>query len=169
MSFVIKHIDMTLDPDSIDRAIRQIETIRSLLYPAMMDYIGKLAEKGVEIAKAELIFFDKPAYDLGLLSESVRYEMHEHGATIVAGEGLESGYPGQSYAMFVEHGTGVFGADLNDHGWEGWTYFNPRIGKFVHTVGMPPRPFMHNTYEDLIDEIKAEGGRIIAEYLRDNS
>ena len=169
MSFVIKHIQMTLDPESIENAIKQIETIQKLLHPAMMEYIRQLAEQGVTIARAELLAFPKPAYDEGQLWDSIRHEMNENGAVITAGEGLESGYPNTSYAMFVEHGTGIFGADLNDHGWKGWTYFNPRIGKFVHTTGMFPRPFMHNTFEDLIDEAKTHGGQVIAEYLRDNS
>ena len=167
MSFTIKKISMDLSPESIDHAIAEVNLIRNSLHPAMMHLISKLAEKGVEIARAELIFFDDPAYYTGTLSESVMFKMHEDGATISAGEGAISGYGDTSYAVMVEYGTGVYGADINGHGWEGWTYLNPNDGKWHHTVGMPARPFMHNTLVDLEEEARSVGGRIVAEYLAD--
>ena len=176
MSFVIKTIPMDLTAASIDNAIREVNLIRNRLHPAMMHLIEKLAEKGVEIARAELIFFSNPAYDTGALSESVAYRMNQDGATVSAGEGLESGYEGMSYALFVEYGTGIYGADINNHGMDGWWYpspngwWTPKQGKYrgqsmAWTVGMQGRPFMHNTLADLEEEVRASGGRIVAEYL----
>lgn len=177
---------MTLDPDSIDEAIRKVEEVEELLKSAMVHLIGRLAEKGVEIARAELIFFGEPAYDTGALSESVRYDYTEDGnAVISAGQGLYTKYG--SYAMFVEYGTGIIGAespnptagehgyayDVKGHGKHGWYYpapwgtYEAEDGTLLAwTQGMPPRPFMGNTFVDLQQEAEAAGGKIIAEYFK---
>lgn len=179
MSFLIKRIHMTLSKESLERAIMEINFIRDNLHPALMYLIGKLAEKGVEIARAELIFFSDPAFDTGALSESVKYEYtdDEKAAKITAGEGCYIGEdpskggwdPSTSYAMFVEYGTGMYGADVNEHGDAGWYYYNNRSGQWVHTIGMAARPFMSNAYNGIIDEVEANGGRIVAEYLADRA
>jgi len=106
---VLKKIEMTLDPKSIEQAVKEIELFETKLKPAMQFLIDKLAEKGVEIARAHLLFFPKPAYDTGALSESVKYYLKDREATITAGEGLtnamgEAQYG--SYAMYVEYGNG---------------------------------------------------------------
>lgn len=175
---VLKEITMTLDEDSIAEAIRQVELFEKLLKPAMQCLIDYLGEKGVEIARAELIFFDDPAFRTGALSESVAYRNEEGKGIVSAGEGLVDGYePPQSYAMYVEYGTGIYGLDLNDHGPGGWWYpapwgtWVPEMGKhqgepMAWTNGMPPRPFMGNTYQDLVQEAEASGARVIAEYIR---
>lgn len=167
MSFTIKNIKITLDPASVAEAIRQVNEIRDRLEPAMMHLINHLTEKGVEIARAELIFFDSPAYYTGELSQSLQ--------SIPAKDGV--GYIRTScyYAMYVEYGTGWGFDDGNADGigrsgkpmhyMTGWTYFNERDGRFHWTDGMAARPFMHNTFEDLIQEAEASGGRIVAEYL----
>ena len=167
MSFVIKKIPMTLDPESIDIAIKEIRLIQEKLHPAMMHLINQLTEKGVEIAKAELIFFDDPAYYTGQLSESIE------GMTDNDGTGRI--FTNCEYAMYVEYGTGYYFDDGNEdgvgrsgkpmHSMTGWYYFNERDGKRHFTEGMPPRPFMHNTFRDLEQEAEAIGGRIVAEYL----
>lgn len=174
----LKQINMTLDRSSIANALREVKLFESQLKPAMQCLIEYLTEKGVEIARAELIFFDEPAYDTGALSDSVEYEVMEDKAVISAGNGLTNamGVP-TNYAVFVEYGTGIYGADVNDHGAEGWWYpapwgwWTPKTGKYsgqpmAHTFGMPARPFMYNTLRDLEDEVQANGGRIIAEYIR---
>lgn len=175
--FVLKSIRMTLDPESIENAISEVNRFRDRLQPAMVHLIDRLAEKGVEIAKAELIFFDDPAYRTGALSESVKFEHVDGAAVITAGEGLMDGYGQGSYAIYVEYGTGIYGADLNEHGLAGWWYpapwgwWTPTTGKhagetMAWTQGMPPRPFMANTLLDLKEEARVNGGRIVAEYLR---
>ena len=170
----LKKITMTLDPASIRKAIKEIEDFEKRLKPAMqclLDYLGK---KGVEIARAELIFFDDPAYYTGALSESIKYVSEKDKVIIQAGEGLTraDGQP-FNYAVCVEFGTGIYGPDLNDHGLEGWFYPAPwgwyrgKGGKrYAWTNGMMGRPFMTNTLHDLEDEARVEGGRVIAEYLR---
>ena len=174
---VLKKIEMTLDETSINDAIRQVELFRQTLKPAMQCLIDYLGEKGVEVARAELIFFDDPAYMTCALSESMKYEPGEGEGTRISGEGLVDGYGKGSYAIYVEYGTGVYGADLNNHGLNGWWYpapwgkWTPKTGKhagekMAWTMGMPPRPFMQNTMNDLADEAEAMGGKVIAEYIR---
>ena len=171
---VLKNIEMTLDESSIAKAISEIKMFQEQLKPAMQCLIEYLCEKGVEIARAELIFFDDPAYMTGALSESMKYRILENGdGQVVAGEGLHDGYtPPQSYAVYVEYGTGIYGPDLNDHGLGGWWYPAPwgtatvKGKKYAWTNGMAPRPFMGNTYQDLIQEAETMGGRVIAEYIR---
>jgi len=169
---VLKKIQMTLDPGSIEQAIKIVRDFENKLKPAMQCLIDYLGEKGVEIARAELIFFDNPAYRTGDLSESVKYEPGEGKGTLSAGEGLVDGYGDGSYAVYVEYGTGIYGADLNNHGFDGWWYPAPwgtweKNGKkYAWTNGMPPRPFMQNTMNDLVAEAEVAGGRVIAEYIR---
>lgn len=159
--------DITIDPfdeASVNRAWEQVKEIELKLQPALEHLVKQMAEKGVEIAKAELIFFADPAYDTGELSDTIRAVLDGSEATVAAG------YPGERnkgfYAAYVEYGTGTVGGTA-DQGYSqtGWVYFNDRIGRFVFTTGMAARPFMHNTYEDLRTEAEVAGGRIIAEYL----
>ena len=168
MKVVIRQIPMTLDERSVSRAMRIINSIRNKLNPAMKHLVSDLAEKGVEIARADLLAFDRPAYYTGQLYDSIRTEPINGGkdAKITAGEGLETDI-GVSYALLVEYGTGIYGEDVNGHGIAGWNYFNERDGRWHHTVGMPARPFMHNTYERLLEEAQENGGKVIAEYLAD--
>lgn len=164
-SYILKSIHMTLDEKSIEQAIREIELFESQLQPAMECLVRYLAEKGVEIARAELVFFDRPAYDTGALSESIKSEVDGGKAHVQAGEGLTNamGEP-TNYAVYVEYGTGI----KYPNGWwypdpSGWRMKNGK--PYSWTPGMAPRPFMANTLLDLEEEAKAEGGRIIAEYI----
>jgi len=188
MSFVLKTIHMTLDPASIENALREVEEFEKILKPAMTHLIDRLAAKGVEVARAELLFLSGgPAYMSGALSGSIKYESEEGHAQITAGEGLETKYG--SYAMFVEYGTGFEGAtnelpeatqegysyDVHHHDKHGWWYpapwgwFEADDGQpLAWTRGMPPRPFMHNTMHDLEAEAEMNGARIIAEYIADH-
>ena len=162
---MLKKIYIDLSEKSVENAIRQVRILKDNLQPAMTQLVHYLAERGVEIAKANLVWL--PAYYTGSLYESITFVQDEKGATITAGEGLGSAAEdGCSYAWFVEYGTGIFGADIHEHGFAGWSYVNPNDGKWHHTFGMPARPFMHNTYEELIEEAKRNGGKVLAEYLQ---
>lgn len=153
---VLKNIVTTLDPLSLSKAAAELRHFAERIQPAMTHLIDRLTEKGVEIARAELIFFDPPAYDLGFLSESI-------GAAMISEtEGVVT--TGIMYAMYVEFGTGEYAAN-GDGRQGGWTYFNERTGRFTFTRGMSARPFMTNTLRDLEEEAEANGGRIVAEYL----
>ena len=165
-TFLIRNIRMTLDPVSIGKAIAEIEEIESKIVPAMQNLIRYLTEKGVEIARAELIFFPKPAFYTGELSQSIHSIPYDGTAGYVATD--------CKYAAYVEFGTGMTGqvSAINPEGRDigtfketGWVYFNERDGKFHWTSGMAARPFMYHTYLDLVEEAEAAGGGIVAEYL----
>jgi hypothetical protein len=169
--YILKTIQMTLDEKSINNAIREVKRFQETLKPAMQSLIDYLREKGVEIARAELIFFDDPAYMTGALSESIT-SRNENGVGIVsAGEGLVDGQGKGSYAIYVEYGTGIYGGYANETNPEGWWYpspWGPVNGRkhYIWTNGMKPRRFMQHTLDDLADEAEASGGRVIAEYIR---
>lgn len=163
MSFTIRRIRISLDPASIQNAIDQVEEIRDRLKPALDSLVGQMAEKGVEIARAELIFFSPPAYFTGELSDSIQSES-------TGGSGRV--YTGCEYAAYVEFGTGAVGEGSNTNPdttgpfrQSGWAYFNERDGKWHWTTGMAARPFMYNTLRDLEAYVEDNGGRIIADYL----
>lgn len=178
MAIVLKDIHMTLDPASIQQAIDEIRDFEERLKPAMQCLLDYLGEKGVEIARAELIFFGisedaplNPIYQTGALSESIKYESTDDKVIISAGEGLTNamGEP-TNYAIYIEFGNNSKYPDgfwyPAPYGW--WT---PKKGRYAgqpmaFTPGYGPRPFMQNTMNDLREEIEASGGRIIAEYIR---
>lgn len=78
---------------------------------------------------------------------------------------------GAWWAAYIEFGTGVVGSanphpepknwgyDLNQHGDNGWVYYNDKDSKYHWTKGMASRPFMYNTYR----ELERECGRIARE------
>lgn len=176
MSLLIRNVKFDLSPEGIQRAIDIVNDLRNKLVPAMEHLINELSERGVDIAKTSIFLYDEPPYDLGLLHESIRSEPAKDGiGKIYAGEGCISPYNGESYAMYVEYGTGEGFDDGNPDGvgrsgkpmhyMGGWYYFNERDGHWYHTYGMQPRPFMHHTYTNLMEDAEKFGGRILAEYL----
>lgn len=163
----LKNIEMTLDKESIENAIKAVEDLENDLGKAMTHLIEELTVKGVEFARMEIVMFDKPAVDSGALMDSIAPAMLNDREGVVT--------TGVMYAAFVEYGTGVVGAeephpepngykyDVNGHGWDGWVYgYN---GTFHRTYGMPARPFMYGTLRDLETFAEQNGGRIIAEYI----
>lgn len=167
---VLKNIKMTLDPASVARAIEAVKDFRNHLQAAMTHLIETLLERGVEIARAELIFFWNPAYDTGALSQSLEAIMLNDKEGIIT--------TGIMYAVFVEFGTGAVGSiqshpladelgykyDTEHHGLDGWVYYDSD-GQFHWTAGMAARPFMYNTLRDLEEEAERIGGQVIAEYI----
>ena len=155
-SYTIREITVNpLDPASIDKAIREVETLQDKLLPAMESAIEALLDKGVEIARAELLAFDKPAYDSGELYESIYGEMFDGTGFITADT---------SYAVYVEYGTGAYASGGSERQ-DGWMYYDAKRGRFRFTRGMAARPFMYNTMRKLEAEADKEAGRLIAEYL----
>lgn len=181
--FILKHIDMTLDARSIDKAIREIRKLQTDLKDAMRGLVEELAKQGAEIAKIEIT--DLGAVDTGALRASIGYGAFDPATrTAIV-------YAGGYYACFVEFGTGVVGQqnpppaldsmqdfavmgengalyteyDTNKHGEAGWWYRPVGGTRYRWTKGMPARPFMYNTYVNLGDIAKHHGGQILAQYI----
>lgn len=159
----LKTIEMTLDPASIEQAIHEIEEFETKLKGAMECLINYLTEKGVEIAKAGLIFFDNPAFETGQLQDSIEAVPYDGEAGYVKTD--------VDYAIYVEYGTGPIGSAAphplgGTYRTTGWKYYNERVDRVLFTFGMESRPFMYNTLRSLEEEAEVRGGKVIAEYLR---
>lgn len=161
-----------LSKSSVKRAIRQLKAYKSELTYKCQKLAESLAEKGVEIAKAEIISLD--AVFTSELLESIHSEERGSGVWVVIAD--------SKHAIFVELGTGIVGKespypyefpdgvswdynsgstirqameDIVIHGSTFvkageyyWTYIG-EDGKLHITKGMPSRPFMHNTANEL--------------------
>ena len=160
---VLRTIEMTLDPKSIDNAITQLTLFEKHFYEAVRDLCEYLLNTGVEVAKLNLALFGSDRS--GALRDSIHrgaFDMSTGRGVITAGEGLHTKYG--SYAMFVEFGTGIF--NENGGGRETpWVYYDDYFGRFVWTRGQPAKPFMHETLNEMAEIAEKEGGRIIAAYM----
>lgn len=138
---------MKLTPESVDKAIAEIKAYRDHIVEAAQKLGQALVDDGVEIARMKITAMD--AIETGELLGSI--------------EGFFDGRRGyiktdSNHAAYVEYGTGIVGAtnssiepkpygwqhDANNHGDLGWIYQNGRW-----TKGMPPRPFMWETWLEL--------------------
>lgn len=153
----MRKITINLDPKSIDKAIKELQEYKRDLKSKINELVEELTYRGEEIAKIEVKAMD--AVYTGELERSIKgYFSHSTGVGII-----EAGAP---YAVYVEFGTGVVGEgsphpdirasgwvyDINNHGEEGWVYFNERDGKLHWTKGFKSRPFMYNTAQQLEKE-----------------
>lgn len=151
----MRKIKLTLNPKSIDNAIRELEQYKRELKQRVNELVEALTDYGVEIAKVQIREFDA-VYTGELESSIVGYFSPTWGVGII-----KAGAP---YAVYVEFGTGVVGKDfphpepdgwkydVNNHGEAGWWYFNDRDGKWHWTTGMESRPFMYHTARILEQE-----------------
>lgn len=151
-------ISFSLDPESIARAVREIEGYRIELQRKMNLLTERLVEHGVEVSKMFVRQMD--ADFTGYLESSIEgyFSPHLHAGWVMAGT---------PYAIYVEYGTGVVGEgttdfaaevgymyDVNNHGIEGWNYYDPLTDQYWHTAGMVARPFMNMTGK-VLDEAAA--------------
>lgn len=161
---VLKTIDMTLDPASVRRAIKEVEDFKDHLQQAMISLIEYLTERGVKVAKAQLLSFNPSAVYTRTLYESIQkdaYDPSTKSGTVYA----EDYDPDHPYAIYVEYGTGIYAANGGKRHGEPWTYFNENDGRWHTTYGMPARPFMYNTLRIIQNEAETNGARVIAEYI----
>ena len=152
--FVLKNISFTFDKASITSAIKEVKDLKEKLEPAIGELIRYLSEKGVEIAQIEIASMG--AVDTSTLFESIesRYD---------SGTRVGQVFTMLDYAVFVEYGTGIVGAnsphpgigdddwndvegitvkgetysdyDQNEHGEGGWWYPSPN-GWYVPKDGV---------------------------------
>lgn len=169
-------ISFSLSVSSVRSAIKALEGYKKDLANKCTLLSEKLAEKGVEIAKAEIVSLD--AVFTSELLESIHSEEK--------GSGIWAVIAGTSHCAFVEFGTGqvgqsspypyafpdgvswaynsgstirqamedivISGSTFVKAGEYYWTYIG-KDGKLHITKGMPSRPFMHNTANELRDII----------------
>ena len=160
-----KVIRFSLDPHSIDEAIHEVRQYRDDLKKAVQGLVRALTEEGREAAVMNVLRLG--AFDTGELADT---SFHTRGY-FSEDEAIGIIYTDSYYAVFVEYGTGVVGKegprhpmlpagwvhDHNNHGEKGWWYLDE--GKWHWTKGQEARPFMYQTYLELI--------RMAREKLRD--
>jgi phage gpG-like protein len=76
----------------------------------------------------------------GRLRSSIADTYENDGLDGIAGTNVE-------YAVYEEFGTGIYAANGNGRKTP-WVYFNAKLGRFVRTVGSPPRPFLLPSFNE---------------------
>ena len=168
MVMTMKKISLTLSRDGIQRGIDQIRAYKNSLDQQAGVVARELAAQGAEKARWEVENMD--AVMDGELLDSIRDEMTGATSSAVVADA--------PHAPFVEYGTGIeakesgivhpelpqnWKHDSNEHGKAGWWYWNEKIGAFMHTTGMVPRPFMYNTKTWLLDNAVEIAKRALSE------
>lgn len=158
----MKRIQVRLSVDSVQRAVREIAGYKTEIQHRADQLVEMLADEGVEIALIE----SEKLYQTGQLRQGIHSEYGCNAAFVKCS---------CTYAVYVEFGTGVKGEgashpesavfgwsyDVNSHGEAGWWYPtspndpNPTLRQtkngiyIAWTKGMPSRPFMYNTAQQL--------------------
>jgi hypothetical protein len=148
-------IRFALNTKDIDRAIRDLKRFKEQFLEKCNRLIEALTERGQEVARIEVQQLDA-VYTGELLNSIDSYYSPTYNVGIIKA--------GAYYAAYVEFGTGVVGSqsphpnpdgwqyDVNNHGDEGWVYYDDDGGKFRWTKGFKSRPFMYNTARQLEKE-----------------
>lgn len=150
-------IKFSLGEKDIDRAIREVNQFKKIFLEKCNRLVEALTNEGVKVAKLKVAELD--AVFTGELMNSIdSYYSPTYNVGIIKA--------GAYYAAYVEFGTGVVGKqsshpnpqgwqyDINNHGDEGWVYYDDESGKFRWTKGFKSRPFMYNTARQLEKECK---------------
>nr|DAU46226.1 MAG TPA: tail component protein [Bacteriophage sp.] len=158
---------ITLNPlsqNSIQNAIKALQSYQdSLTYNCQL-LAEKLAEKGVEIARVEISDLD------AVFTSELLQSVHSEYKGSVKGGGVWAVVTDSEHATFVEFGTGIIGKANPYKGtlpegvdWQyasgktirqladgryGW-FYKGKDGNWYFTEGMPSRPFMYNTANEL--------------------
>lgn len=147
-----KVITMKLTTKGIEQAIKEIEAYKKEFQQKCNKLVEVLTDMGVDIAKMQIQQLDA-VYTGELMNSIDGYFSPSIGAGFIKA--------GATYAVFVEFGTGVVGSqsphpnpqgwvyDKNNHGEQGWVYYNEYVGGFRWTKGFESRPFMYNTAKEL--------------------
>lgn len=158
---------ITLNPlsqNSIQNAIKALQSYQdSLTYKCQL-LAEKHAEKGVEIARVEISDLD------AVFTSELLQSVHSEYKGSVKGGGVWAVVTDSEHATFVEFGTGIIGKANPYKGtlpegvdWQyasgktirqladgryGW-FYKGKDGNWYFTEGMPSRPFMYNTANEL--------------------
>lgn len=149
---------------SVQNAIKALQSYQdSLTYKCQL-LAEKLAEKGVEIARVQIADLD------AIFTSELLQSVHSEYKGSVKGGSVWAVVADSKHAAFVEFGTGVIGKANPYKGtlpegvdWQyasgktirqladgryGW-FYKGKDGNWYFTEGMPSRPFMYNTANEL--------------------
>lgn len=133
----------------------EIHRYRMDLTDKCEEFAYRMAEEGVALAQLKILDFD------AVLTGELLDSMNLQAGDVVSNGATYYIYTACSWAAFVEFGTGIVGFenphpeangwkyDVNNHGESGWFYF--KNGDWHWTRGMPSRPFMYETGQELRD------------------
>ena len=150
-------IQVQLNKESIDNAIKEVEIFKKRLQTMYDIMCRKLIAEGVQFAKDQVKIYG--AADTWNMHDSIQgFYDPSTGIGIIKCYAVDNEY-NFNYAQVIEFGSGVAGSfgtspdrpgdwklDINKHGTNGWWY-----GDGHWTMGQEPRPFMYNTYMELIE------------------
>lgn len=147
------------------------------LYKALKDFeyednvnIEEYLVEGVELAKNLLLSADGASE----VADSIDYMLYSDGSGQIF---INGNSEIQMLSIYMEYGTGVTGQynphrylssenyDLNEHGIEGWVYYNTKLGKFMRTTGMIPKSYMYKTYLYLRRKILNTDSKLRIEFI----
>lgn len=142
-------ITARLSAASLRKAAAEVRAYKTRVENLAQNLVAELAAQGAQIALVEA----EGIRDTGKLLSSITSEFGGNYGFVKCKCG---------YAVFVEFGTGVVGSgkphpdisiagwkyDVNGHGELGWWYPD-KDGTLYWTQGMPSRPFMYNTAQQL--------------------
>ena len=148
-------IRFKLGEAEIKRAIREVKAYKRLFLAKCESLVKELSAQGAEIARVQVAQLD--AIYTGDLQNSIGdFFNTKTGVGIIRAD--------TRYAIYVEFGTGVVGRqsphpnpqgyqyDINNHGDDGWVYYDETAQKWRWTKGFKSRPFMYNTARELEKE-----------------
>lgn len=148
-------IKFGLSEKEINRAIKEVAQFKKEFLEKCSRLVEALTEQGEMAAKLQVAQVDA-VYTGELMNSIEGYYSPTHNVGIIKA--------GAIYAAYVEYGTGVVGKqsphpdpqgwqyDINQHGDEGWVYYDDDTGQFRWTKGFKSRPFMYNTARELEKE-----------------
>ena len=132
---------------SIAKAKERLTKIQQKVEGGSADAVRNLTQAGYEY------MLTLAPIESGELVESITWEYDEQTNTGRIRVGAD-------YALFVEYGTGIVGAqnphpepapgwtyDVNAHGEKGWTYFVAKQNRYQWTKGEPAHAFVYKTRE----------------------
>lgn len=158
---------ITVNPfsqSSIQNAIKALRSYQDYLTYKCQILAEKLAEKGVEIARVQIADLD------AIFTSELLQSVHSEYKGSIKGGGVWAVVADSEHATFVEFGTGIIGKASPYKGalpegvdWQyatgktirqladgryGW-FYKGKDGNWYFTEGMPSRPFMYNTANEL--------------------
>ena len=157
-SAVSKVINVSLNPRSINKAIREIEKYKTWIHTKTQEFLRRLAERGYQSAS---VYFANAVYDG---TNDVKCEIQQRGDKAIAVVAL-----GKS-VLFIEFGTGVLFPDIhpdnpyerggygagrgsNPNGWhyrgDPGTFGETRKSGWIHTYGNPANMSLYQSVRDV--------------------
>ncbi len=136
---------------SVNTAIDKLISYRNKIDGTFKTEVLELTKKGYEYMISIV------RENTGNLKNSISWEYDESGNKGVIKVGSD-------YGIFVEYGTGIVGAnsphpnaegwkyDVNNHGEQGWWYYDENQNKYRWTKGQSANAFMYKTAEYLKKE-----------------